>query len=106
MSITPSKNYRKNSTQLRLFTSLTTDERLELKVGGVIGDTQDPHRIGVAKAALPPLDRNDCASRLNNAQFQTLSQAISDAVVHLFPENVLAHTDSACRIPILTSVCH
>jgi hypothetical protein len=92
VSITQSKNYREGTgIQLWLSTLLTTDKGLELKVGGVTGDRQDPHRIGVAKAALPPLDCNDRASGLNHAQAQANSQAISDAVVHLFPENTLAH---------------
>jgi hypothetical protein len=62
--------------------------RLELKVGGVIGDRQNPHRVSVAKAALPTLDGNDRAARLDQTQFQTHPQAISDTVVHLLVETM------------------
>ena len=62
---------------------LNTDQRLELKVGRVIGDRQNPHRVRVAKAALPTLDGNNRAASLDQIQFQTSPQAISDAVIHL-----------------------
>jgi len=44
---------------------LNTDQRLELKVGRVIRDRQNPHRVGVAKTALPTLDSNDRTARLD-----------------------------------------
>lgn len=44
---------------------LNTDQGLKLEVGRVIGDRQNPHRVGVAKAALPALDSNDRAASLD-----------------------------------------
>ena len=66
---------------------LNTDQSLQLKVGGVTGDRQNPHRVGVTKTALPALDGNDRAAVLDQIQFQTNSQAVSDAVVHLSTES-------------------
>ena len=82
------KNYKR--TVYSFVFLLNTDQRLELKVGRIIGDRQNPHRVGVAKAALPALDSNDRAASLDQTQFQTSPQAISDAIVHLSTQNMSA----------------
>ena len=87
--ITLFKNYRKKVYSSAFF--LDTDQRLKLKVSGVAGDRQNPHRVRVAEAPLPALDGNDRAARLDQIQFQTSPQAISNTVVHLLTETMSIH---------------
>ena len=47
---------------------LNTDQRLDLKVCGIVGDRQNPHRVRVAKTALPTLDGDDRAARPDQIQ--------------------------------------
>jgi len=57
------KIYKKKVQSFALL--LNTDQRLKREVGRVIGDRQNPHRVGVAKAALPALDSNDRTASLD-----------------------------------------